>query len=104
MIAYDKPIIIQKLDVETEKWSDMWSLHASVNKMSQSENFTAGATRNPMRYTFTVRYVKALNVIEYDTQLYRIQYKGIIFNIFDYDDFKEEHMEIVLRGEAYGRY
>ena len=32
MAAFDKPITIQKLDEETEKWTDLFKLHAKVNK------------------------------------------------------------------------
>ena len=35
MASYNKPILIQKLDEETEKWSDYYSTHANINKASE---------------------------------------------------------------------
>lgn len=43
---FDKPITIQKIDKSTEKWSDVFHLHARVNKAKADNQYlTAGATR-----------------------------------------------------------
>lgn len=40
-MAYDKPIVIQRIDEGTELWSDIYRLHARVNKSNGSEYLSA---------------------------------------------------------------
>lgn len=102
MIVYDKPITIQKMDEVTEDWSDLFpkSLHARVNKSSGSESLEAGSIRSKTSLSFDVRYFKDLEQIRLNTQIYRIVYRGHVYNIVDYDDYMEQHMSIKLKGEA----
>jgi head-tail adaptor len=91
------------MDPDTEEWSDHLHLHASkVNKAPASESFGAGADQYHPRLTFTVPWCKALEDVAYNTQQHRIVYRGRTYNIKDYDDFMEQHIEVNLVGEAYG--
>ncbi len=99
---YNKPIIIQVQDPETEEWTDKFLLHASVNKTGGGANFSAGTDQHNASLTFKLRYVKALEDIAYNTQPYRILYRGRSFKVVDYDDFMEQHREVKLVGEYYG--
>lgn len=100
-MVYDKAIKIQIIDELTEEWTDLYKLHARVNKKSGSENVDAGAVRSKVTKNFDVRYFEALQRIEMNTQLYRIVYKNVFYNIVDYDDFMESHRIVRLVGESY---
>jgi SPP1 family predicted phage head-tail adaptor len=101
-MSYDKPITIQKQDTETEEWTDLWKLHAEVNKTGGGQTFSAGADQYKATLTFKLRYFAALEAMRYSPQLYRISYRGHTFKLADYDDFMEQHQEVKLVGEAYG--
>lgn len=98
------PITIQRQDPDTEQWSDLWHLHAlKVNKTTgTSESSSAGAEQYHPRLTFEVRYFKGLEELRYNTQQHRIVYRGRNFDIQDYDDFMERHINVQLVGVAYG--
>lgn len=99
---YNKPITIQVQDPNTEEWADVFKLHASVNKTGGGTNFSAGADQHNTSLTFKVRYFRSLESIAYNTQPYRVIYRGNAFKIVDYDDYMEQHREIKLVGEYYG--
>ncbi len=99
---YDKPITIQVQDPETEEWVDKLHLHASVNKTGGGSNFNAGTDQHNASLTFKLRYVRVLEDLAYNTQPYRIIYRGRAFKVVDYDDYMEQHREIKLVGEYYG--
>lgn len=101
-MTFDKPIKIQKIDEESEKWSDLYSLHARVNKTGGSEYLNAGANQSKATLTFELRYFKNLEAINYDRGSYRIIYRGRHFNIEDYDDYQEQHLTVKLAGVSYG--
>lgn len=97
------PLTIQRLDENTEEWTDLLHLHAlKVNKTGAGESFNAGAEQYHPRLTFTLRYCKALEEIAHATQTHRIVYRGHNYDIQDYDDFMEQHLEVNLVGMAYG--
>ena len=99
---YDKPVIIQVQDPETEEWRVKLGLHASVNKTGGGTSFSAGTDQHNTSLTFKFRYVKELEELAYNTQPYRIIYRGRAFKVVDYDDYMEQHREIKLVGEHYG--
>ena len=101
-MVYDKPIIIQKINEESEKWEDLYKLHAKVNKSSGSEYLSAGANQSKSNRVFEVRYFKELEDIDEHRGLYRIVYRGRLYNITDYDDYLEQHKTIKLLGVSYG--
>ena len=102
MSAFTKTIILQKCD-ENEKWSDLYTLYARINKSSASKNeyLSGGAERSVATKTFEVRYMEQLSNIQFATQNYRIVYEGYNYNIVDYDDYLEKHQTIKLLGVVY---
>lgn len=101
-MRYDKPITIQVQDPVTEEWADKLHLHASVNKTGGGTNFEAGTDQHNTSLTFKLRYVKPLEDLAYNTQPYRIVYRGRTFKVVDYDDYMEQHRDVKLVGEYYG--
>lgn len=102
-MLYDKPIKIQVQDLDTEQWRDAFEkpLHARVNKTGGGTTMNAGADQYQASLTFELRYVKALEDINYSPQPYRIIYRGRTFKVKDYDDYMEQHRTIKLVGEFY---
>lgn len=102
-MLYDKPIMIQVQNLETEAWEDAFdkNLHAMVNKTGGGTATGEGADQYRASLTFKLRYVKKLEDIQYSPQPYRIIYRGRKFKVVDYDDFMEQHREIKLVGEFY---
>lgn len=99
---FDRPIVIQKIDESTENWSDVFTPHASINKSkSDNEYLNAGAVQGKKTLVFEVRYFGDLEDIEFNTQLYRIVYQGVPYDIKDYDDFMLQHKTVKLLGVSY---
>ena len=99
---FDRPIVIERQDPRTEKWSSVWGLHASVNKSrSANEYLSAGATQAKRTLVFEVRYFAGLAALADNTQMYRVVYEGIPYNIEDYDDYMEGHKTVKLLGVSY---
>lgn len=103
MASYNTPILIQKLDVDTEKWSDYYPTHANVNKASGREYFNASTNITSGTYNFSVRYCKKLKDIKYDNASYRIIYDNQIFNIKNVDIPKEKNHLMTIVGDLVGR-
>lgn len=101
-MVYDKPIIIQKINENTEDWEDLFKLHARVNKSNGSEYLNAGANQSKSNRVFEVRYFKDLEDIDDNRGIYRILYRGKPYNITDYDDYQEQHKTVKLLGVSYG--
>lgn len=102
--VFDKAITIQKIDEATEEWIDVFEkpIHACINKTKTDNEYQEGGTTQGKRnLTFEVRYFKELEDISFNTQSYRIVYKGIPFNIIDYDDYMEQHKNVKLLGVSY---
>ena len=100
--VYDRPITIQKIDEKTEKWSNIYKVHARINKAkSDSEYLRAGAIRAKKCLTFEVRYFAKLEDISLNLQSYRIVYQGVTYDIEDYDDYMLNHKTVKLLGVSY---
>lgn len=103
-MIFDKPIVIQKVDETTEKWSDLFRVHARINKAGgakRGEYISAGADQSKSYKVFDVRYFKALEDIDQNRGLYRIKYRDNVYNVVDYDDYLESHQTVRLLGESY---
>lgn len=97
------PVTVQRMDPDTEQWTDLLHLHAiKVNRSGGGETFSAGAEQFHPRLVFDFRWTKALEAVAYSTQEHRLIYRGRAFNIVDYDDYMERHLTVRLTGEAYG--
>lgn len=101
-MVYDKPIIIQKINEDSEKWEDLYTLHARVNKSGGSEYLGAGANQSQSSRAFEIRYFKDLEDIDFNRGSYRIVYRGQMYNITDYDDYLDQHKTVKLLGVSYG--
>ena len=101
-MSFIMPIRIQKRNETTEKWEDLYSLHAKVNKSNGSEYLNAGANQSQSTRVFEVRYFKLLEDIDAKRGLYRIVYRDRFYNITDYDDYQEQHKTVKLLGVSYG--
>lgn len=101
-MTFDKPIIVQQQDPDSEAWTDLWRLHARVNKTGGGQSLNAGADQYRATLTFEVRYFSKLDELRYNPQLYRIVYRGHTFKLADFDDYQEQHRTVKLVGEAYG--
>ena len=99
--TYNIPILIQKKDEETEKWSDFLKLHAIITRNKGSEYQKAGAIQSKSERIFEVRYQANIKDIEFNTSLYRIVYAGINYNVTDYDDFMEQHINVKVTVLSY---
>lgn len=100
--TYDKPIIIQRIDEASEKWEDVYNLHAKTNKAkADSEYLSSGAIQNKVSLLFEVRFFNGLKDIRLNTQNYRVMYENTPYNVVDYDDYQENHRIIKLLGVSY---
>lgn len=100
--TFDTPITIQQIDESTERWNDLYRLHASVNKTkNDNEYVSAGSIRDKRCLTFEVRYFNDLKAIANNTQSYRVLFDGTPYNVVDYDDYKLKHKTVKLLGESY---
>lgn len=100
--VYDRPITIQKIDKVTEDWSDVYEVHASINKTkADHEYLNSGAIQAKKSLTFEVRYFAALEDISLNLQSYRVIYQGIPYDLEDYDDYKLQHKTVKLLGVSY---
>lgn len=99
---FDRPIVIQKIDEITEKWSDVYKLHAHINKASgDNEYLGSGAIQGKRTLTFEVRYFADLEDISFNMQMYRIVYQGVPYDIKDYDDYMLKHKSVKILGVSY---
>lgn len=102
-MAYDKPVTIQQIDEDTEQWSDLWNLHARINNRSKgSEVVQGGAVQSQSMRYFEFRYFDGIEVLDRNRGLYRLVYRGRVFNIIDYDDYMESHKTVRIKAESYG--
>lgn len=100
--TYDRPIFIQRINETTETWENLYKIHASINKTrSDNEYLNAGAIQAKKNLTFEVRYFADLEDISINLQSYRIVYRGVPYNIEDYDDFMLQHKIVKILGVSY---
>lgn len=103
-----KPIKILKYDEHNEVWNPLALdgetiiFHAKVNKSGGSEYLGSGSTQSTVQKVFRIRYSSIVADIELNTQLYRIEYDGVMYDVTDYDDFNDLHREVKLLAEARG--
>lgn len=100
-MRFDKLITLQQQDDQTEQWTDVQRLHAHINKTGGGSAFNAGADQYNLTLTFELRYTRTLENIRYNPQAYRIQYRGQLFKVTDYDDYMEQHRTVRLVGGLY---
>lgn len=100
--VFDKLIAIQTRDEVSEDWVTVYTPHAHVNKARvDAEYLNAGAVQGKRSLTFEVRFFVGLAEVLNNLANYQIIYRGIPFNIVDYDDYAEKHRTITLLGVSY---
>lgn len=100
-MTYDKPVVLQKQNENTEIWETIMHFHARVNKTGGNQTFAADADQFHARLNFDFRYCEALEEVRYQPQLYRLLYRNHQFQITDYDDYLEQHRVVRLTGKLY---
>lgn len=98
-MIYNRIITIQKLN--DNQWKDYMTIHAAVNKSNGGEELEAGSFQSQETLQFDVRFCLAVAAIRKNTQLYQVVYDGDCYKITDYDDFKERHGNVRLKGVCY---
>ena len=101
--TYNIPILIQKLNVDTEIWEDYYPTHAKINKTTGKEYFAASTIITSSTYHFEVRYCEKIGEILFDTEIYSIVYKGRRFNIKNIDRKQERHTKVIFIGDCSGK-
>lgn len=115
MTTYNKLIKIQKMDINTEKWSDIYLsekaekennpfIHANINKSSGKEYFNARVEISSSTFNFNIRYCPMLEDILYNTQIYRIVFLNKIFDIKTADNPQLNKHDLILVGELNEKY
>ena len=100
-MVFNTPIIIKKFNEDTEKFDNLFKIRSrKPNKSKGSEYFNSGAVQSTHELVFEVRYFKELKKISLNTQLYAIEYKGVIYDIIDYDNFMMENRTVKMLGVA----
>ena len=94
-------ITFQLINEDTEEWNDYYSCSAKVNISSGNEHLGAGAEQSTSSTLFVVRYCKKLNDLHLNTQLYRIKFRGAVYDIQDVDNFmfRKETLKIRAVGK-----
>lgn len=100
-MTYDKPIIIQKLNEDTQEFEDRWKLHANVRYTQGSEYSDAGAQRSTQTMNFIVRAFKDLKEIKRNTQIYQIIFEDSTFSIEEYEPY-DNNKSVRLQAASYG--
>lgn len=99
--VYNRPISIQRINELTEKYEEIFHCHASVNKATDdNEYLRAGAIQAKRKLVFEIRYFPDLEAISLNTQLYRIVFGGVSYNVTSYDDYLLRHKTVKLLGES----
>lgn len=102
--VYDKPVMIQRQDEQTEVWEDYLEkpLHARVNTATEKTvGFAADADQFHARELFEFRYMSVLEQLRYTPQLFRLCYRGHTYHVVGYDDYLEQHRTVRITGALY---
>lgn len=102
MTSYRIPIKIQKLDENTEVWTDYYSTHANINKTRGKEYNNASTNISFSTYDFNIRFCEKVKEIIFNTEIYRIIYENRVYNIKSVDRYAENHNNVTLVGDYNG--
>lgn len=102
MASYNLPILIQKLNLDTEIWEDYYSTHANINKTGGKEYVNASTNISSSTYNFKIRYCEKIDDLLFNTQIYRIVYDSRCFDIKNVDRFFENKSEVTIIGDYNG--
>lgn len=91
-------ITFEKMDVDTEEWSEYYSCKAKVNTYGGNKYLAGGAEQSTGSSVFTMRYCIALKSVYLNTQLYRILFEGAIFDVKAVDDYMSLHKYLNIKA------
>lgn len=103
MASYKFPILIQKLNEETEKWEDYYSTHANINKVGGKEYTQAATNISGLTFNFKVRYCSLMEKVIFNTEIYRVVYKNRCYDVKNVDHYGENKTELTIQGEYNGK-
>lgn len=103
MASYHRPILIQKLNLDTEKYEDYYFTHGNVNKVGGKEYVNASTNISNSTFNFKVRYCKKMKDVIFNTEMYRILYDNRFFDIKNVDRFGEISNVLNIVGEYNGK-
>lgn len=102
MASYKFPILIQKLNLDTEKWEDYYPTHMNKNKVGGKEYTQASTNISNSTFNFKVRYCKELEEISFNTEIYRVVYNNRCYDVKNVDRYGESN-EATITGEYNGK-
>lgn len=103
MASYKFPILIEKLNEDTEKWEKYYSTHANINKVGGKEYEQASTNISNSTFNFKVRYCNKMKEVIFNTEIYRVVYENRCFDIKNVDHYGENKKELTITGEFNGK-
>lgn len=103
MASYKFPIKIQKLNEDTEKWEEYYSLHANINKVGGKEYEQASTNISNSTFNFKIRYCEKMKEVIFNTEIYRVVYDNRCYDIKNVDRYGETKTELTISGEFNGK-
>lgn len=103
MASYKIPILIQKLNLDTEQYEAYHSTHANINKIGGKEYTQASTNISNSTFNFKVRYSAMIEPVIFNTEIYRVVYNNRCFDIKNIDHYGEAKGELTITGEYNGK-
>lgn len=103
MASYKFPILIEKLNLDTEKWGEYYSTHANINKVGGKEYEQASTNISNSTFNFKVRYCEKMKEVIFNTEIYRVVYENRCYDIKNIDHYGENKTELTITGEFNGK-
>ena len=102
MMSVGSKVLIQHYEPDGG-WQDYMTAHLlDVNPFSTRESQDDGGELPYQTASFTFRYRRQLADIEFDMPNYRIVWRGRVFDVRGYDDYKYRHLKVTLRAVSHG--
>lgn len=96
MPVYNKIATLKKYNAEKKAFEVFKKIHVAVNKIKGNEYFGLATELKSEDLVFRCRYSSIVEDIEFNTQHYQIEFRGITFNILDFDNFQYQNREVKL--------
>lgn len=90
-------ITFEKMDVDTEEWSEYYKCFAKSNPSGGNKYFMGNVEQSNSDTTFTVRYCNVLKDIYLNTQIYRIKFENGTFDVKAADDYMFLHKYLNIK-------
>lgn len=103
MPSYKLPILIQKLNIDTEQYENYYRTHANINKVGGNEYQRASTNISNSTFNFKVRYCKLMEDVIFNTEIYRVVYNNRCYDIKNVDHYGESKTELTIVGEYNGK-